>query len=143
MIMAIRGKLYRARNGEIFGVCKGLAKWAELPVGPIRLAAILLAVFSGFVPVLIVYVLAAVFLPVEPLYKSGFGKKSSSKDESNYDDFREDFRKEYRENRKRTVHDLKDEFDKLKRKVAGMEDEVLHEQDKEQDWDKRFNKDTE
>lgn len=133
--MAIRGKLYRSRKGEIFGVCKGLSNWAELPVGPIRLAVILIAVFSGFVPVLVIYVLAALFLPVEPLYRSGFGKKGTA------DEFEEDFRKEYRDNRKRTVHDLKDEFEKLKRKVAGMEDDVLHEQDKESDWDSRFNKD--
>ena len=132
--MAMRGKLYRSRNGEIFGVCKGIAKWAELPVGPVRLAVILLAVFSGFVPVLVIYVLAAILLPVEPLYKSKFEGGVS-------EDFREDFKKEYRENRKRTVHDLKDEFDKLKRKVAGMEDDVLHTQDKEEDWDNRFNKD--
>ncbi len=132
--MAMRGKLYRSRNGEIFGVCKGIAKWAELPVGPVRLAVILLAVFSGFVPVLVIYVLAAILLPVEPLYKSKFEGGFS-------EDFREDFKKEYRENRKRTVHDLKDEFDKLKRKVAGMEDDVLHTQDKEEDWDNRFNKD--
>jgi phage shock protein C len=135
MIMAIRGKLYRARKGEVFGVCKGLARWAELPVGPIRLAVILLAVFSGFMPVIIIYVLAAVFLPVEPLYKSKFSDDSKG-------DFDEDFRNEYRENRKRTVHDLKDEFEKLKRKVAGMEDDVLHDQDKEKDWDSRFNKDS-
>ena len=132
--MAMRGKLYRARNGEIFGVCKGIAKWAELPVGPVRLAVILLAVFSGFVPVLAIYVLAAIFLPVEPLYKSKFENGFS-------EDFKDDFKKEYRENRKRTVHDIKDEFDKLKRKVAGMEDDVLHTQDKEEDWDTRFNKD--
>ena len=132
--MAKRGKLYRARNGEIFGVCKGIAKWAELPVGSVQLAVILLAIFSGFVPVLSIYILAAIFLPVEPLYKSKFEDGFS-------EDFREDFKKEYRENRKRTVHDLKDEFEKLKRKVAGMEDDVLHTQDKEEDWDNRFNKD--
>lgn len=136
MIMAVRGKLYRSRKGEIFGVCRGLADWAELPVGPIRLGAILLAVFSGFVPVLIVYTLAAIFMPVEPLYRSGFKKGSK-------EDFSEDFRKEYRDNRKRTVHDLKDEFEKLKKKVAGMEDDVLHEQDREKDWDSRFNKEDE
>lgn len=134
MIMAIRGKLYRSRNGEIFGVCKGISKWAELPVGPVRLGVILLAVFSGFVPIMIVYILAAVFLPVEPLYRSKFEDNFS-------EDFRDDFKKEYKENRKRTVHDIKDEFDKLKRKVAGMEDDVLHAENKEDDWDNRFNKD--
>lgn len=136
MIMASRGKLYRARNSEVFGVCKGVANWAELPVGPIRLGVILLAIFSGFFPVLAVYILLAIFLPVEPLYKSHF----SDRDEEG---FKEDFKREYRENRKRTVHDIKDEFEKLKRKVAGMEDDILHDQDKEKDWDSRFNKDSE
>jgi phage shock protein C len=133
MIMAVRGKLYRARNGEVFGVCKGLAKWAELSVGPIRLAVILLAVFTGFMPIIVIYLLAAIFLPVEPLYRSKF----SDDDDENY---REDFKNEYRENRRRTVHDLKDEFDKLKQKVAGMEDDVLRGKDKESDWDNRFGK---
>lgn len=128
--MPIRGKLYRARKGEIFGICQGLADWAELPVGPLRLIVILITISTGFIPVIIVYVAAAMLLPVEPLYKTGSG-----------DAYTEDFKREYRDNRKRTVNDLKEEFDKLKRKVAGMEDDVLHDNDKESDWDSRFNKD--
>lgn len=61
-----RRGLYRSRDGEIFGVCKGIAQWRDLPVGPIRLAVILLAVFTGFAPVIIIYLLAALVLPPEP-----------------------------------------------------------------------------
>lgn len=59
-------KLYRSRDGVIFGVCQGFADWRELPVGPVRLIVILIALFTAVVPVLLVYFALAVFLPLEP-----------------------------------------------------------------------------
>ncbi len=123
-------RLYRARKGDVFGVCQGIAQWKDLPVGPIRLAVILLAVFSGFVPVLVIYLLLALILPVEPE-----GRRSRRFYEE------EDISSSYREDRGRTVHDLKREFENLKQKVSGMEGKVFDEEkDKEQEWEERFRK---
>ncbi len=122
--------LYRSRRGEIFGVCKGIADWKDLPVGPIRLAVILIALTTAVFPVLVIYVLAAVILPVEP--------KASER--RFYDD--EDIGSRYKENRNRTVNDLKREFDNLKSKVSGMEGKIFDEErDKEKEWEKRFRND--
>ena len=74
-----RRGLYRSRKGEIFGVCQGIAEWRDLPVGPIRLAMILLAVFTGFAPMIIIYLLAALVLPLEP--------KGADRRYSGWDDF--------------------------------------------------------
>ncbi len=121
-------KLYRSRRGEIFGVCKGIADWKDLPVGPIRLAVVLIALTTAVVPVLVIYILAALVMPVEP----------KATEQRFYDD--EDIGGRYKENRNRTVNDLKREFDNLKTKVTGMEGKIFDEdRDKEKQWEKRFN----
>ena len=118
MMAGYERRLYRSRKGEIFGVCQGIADWRDLPVGSIRLAVILLAVFTGFAPVLVIYLLAAFILPPEP---TGYDSRRTS--------------------RKPTAEDLKEEFDNLKSKVSGMEDRVFREQqDKEKAWEERFRK---
>jgi phage shock protein C len=58
-------KFYRARDGLVFGICQGFARWRELPVGMVRLIYILLMIFTGFVPMVLVYVALAIFLPVD------------------------------------------------------------------------------
>ena len=127
-------KLYRSKHGELFGVCQGLADWRDLPVGPIRLIVILLAVFSGFIPILLLYVLAALILPVEPGYQD---RRSDF-----YDD---NIGSRYKNSRRKTAEDLKEEFENLKSKVSGMESKVLDEErgknkDKEKEWEERFKK---
>lgn len=57
-------KLYRSRNGLIFGVCQGLSNYTGISVGLIRFIAILSFVLSGFAPIGIIYLLMAIFLPV-------------------------------------------------------------------------------
>lgn len=127
-------KLYRSKHGELFGVCQGLADWRDLPVGPIRLIVILLAVFSGFIPILLLYVLAALILPVEPGYQD---RRSDF-----YDD---NIGSRYKNSRRKTAEDLKEEFENLKSKVSGMESKVFDEErgknkDKEKEWEERFKK---
>lgn len=123
-------RLYRSRKGEIFGVCQGIADWRGLPVGPIRLGVVLLAIFTSVAPMLVIYLLLALILPVEPE-----GRRSRRFYEE------EDIASSYRENRGKTVHDLKREFDNLKKKVSGMEGKIFdEEQDKEQEWEERFRK---
>jgi phage shock protein C len=124
MVMTGNRKLYRSRHGEFMGVCQGFADWRELPVGPIRLLVIVIALSTGIFPILTLYILAGIFMPLEPTDREFFSR-----------DFEEDVRGRYRKNRHHTVHDIKEEFDNLKQKVSQMEDEVF---DKEKEWDKKF-----
>lgn len=129
-----QNRLYRSRNGMIFGVCQGIADWRDLPVGYIRLGLVIALVFTGFFPVGLLYLAAGFFLPVEPR-------------DGKYDYYEKDARgrREYRrESRKGngrgfTFEDIKEEFDDLSSRVNRMEDEVI---DKEKEWEKRFRDDS-
>jgi phage shock protein C len=59
-----RRKLYRSRNGEILGVCRGIAEWRDFPVSAVRLIFILLVLFAGMS--IWVYFILALILPAEP-----------------------------------------------------------------------------
>jgi len=61
-----RRRLYRSRGGMIFGVCKGLANYAELPVFWIRIILIGLTILSWVLPFVILYVVAAFLMRPEP-----------------------------------------------------------------------------
>ncbi|MDD4010887.1 MAG: PspC domain-containing protein [Sphaerochaetaceae bacterium] len=112
-------KFYRAKDGEVFGVCKGLADWKDLPVGTVRLIAGILIVCSGVFPGLAVYLILALVLPVQgkdsKVYTSYETVDSKSPDD-------EDAK-------------LKAEYERLKKKVEDMENDVF---DKEREWDQKF-----
>ncbi len=59
-------KMYRSRDGVIFGLCQGFADWRELPVGSVRLVVVLIALFTAVMPVLLIYFGLAMFIPLEP-----------------------------------------------------------------------------
>jgi phage shock protein C len=59
-------RLYRARNGQVFGVCQGIADWRELPVDAVRFIVLVAIVVTGVFPGLAIYVLLGLLLPVEP-----------------------------------------------------------------------------
>ena len=59
-------RLYRSRDGLLFGVCRGIAEWKDLPVGWVRFFTILAFMSTGFFPVGLIYLLAGLFLPIEP-----------------------------------------------------------------------------
>lgn len=106
------------------GVCQGIADWRDLPVGPIRLLLIIIAVSTGVFPVLVIYILAGLIMPLEPTereYRDRYSK--------------DDIKDRYREDRRHTVNDIKEEFEDLKEKVSNMEDDVFN---KEREWDKKF-----
>ena len=63
--MATR-RLYRSKNGEILGVCKGIAEWRDYPVDTIRLIVVLIAIFTAIAPCLIIYFILGLVLPVNP-----------------------------------------------------------------------------
>jgi len=109
-------KLYRSKNGEIFGVCEGFAQWRDLPVGAVRLTVILISIFTAVVPCLVIYAILGFLLPVNP-YED---ETSSANAKHTYyynpepDDFVDDSKKDF---------DANERYERMK---------------KENDWDSKF-----
>jgi phage shock protein C len=61
-----RGGLYRARDGMIFGVCKGIADYFGFSVFWTRAIVVVAFIFTGIWPVAILYILAALLMKPEP-----------------------------------------------------------------------------
>ena len=60
-------RLFRSRTNRTFaGVCAGLAEYFGADVAAVRLAAVLLALITGLVPGIFVYVVAAIVIPERP-----------------------------------------------------------------------------
>lgn len=61
-------RLYRSRSDRmIAGVCAGMGKYLGLDATVIRLLFALLAIFTGVVPGLILYLIMMFIVPDEPL----------------------------------------------------------------------------
>lgn len=57
-------KLYRSRSDrKIAGVCAGLAEYFELDPTLVRLVTVLILIFTGFLPMIIVYFFAWIIIP--------------------------------------------------------------------------------
>lgn len=116
-------RLYRSKDGQIFGVCKGISEWRDLPVEPVRLITFFTIVFTGFFPGAVIYLILALILPVNPYGQTDNASRSSQRPSETY-------------STNRPQHDdLKAEYERLKKKVEQMEEEMF---DKERDWDSRF-----
>ena len=64
-------KLYRSlKNRFLAGVCGGLGDFLNFDATIIRVIIILLTVFTGFVPMLIIYAACALIIPNEPVRPS-------------------------------------------------------------------------
>jgi phage shock protein C len=109
-------RLYRSREGEILGICRGIAEWRDLPVSVVRWTFVLIALFTAVMPVILVYFILGLILPLEPEYREKGRRRGyrASGDE-----------------------DIESDFEDLKRRVNRMEEEEL---DKEKDWENRFRK---
>ena len=57
-----RRGIYRSRHGAIFGVCRGVAEHFDFSVFWVRTIAVILLIFSGVGPALVVYLLAALIM---------------------------------------------------------------------------------
>ncbi|SDO72607.1 envelope stress response membrane protein PspC [Desulforhopalus singaporensis] len=115
--------IYRARDGIFLGVCKGIAEYFDFKVFWIRVILVTVFIFSGFWPVIGVYLVAAFFMkptPVQPL--------ESEEEQVFYD--------QYVSSPRTAAMRLKKKFDQLERRIRRMEAEVTA---KEYDWEKRFN----
>ena len=61
-------KLYRPRlDRKIAGVCSGLANYLNIDDTVIRLICIFLLIFTGIIPLTLVYLIAMLVIPEEPV----------------------------------------------------------------------------
>ena len=119
--MATR-RLYRSKNGEILGVCKGIAEWRDYPVDTIRLIVVLIAIFTAIAPCLIIYFILGLVLPVNPY----------DEDTGSYD------RGDRRERKGKTYYYNPEPGDFVKEEARAESDEEYERRKKESDWDNRF-----
>lgn len=128
----------RSPRGEVLGVATGLAEWRGFPPNFTRITVFLIICFTGFIPGLIIYLIAAIILPLqsdEDIISDGewtrAERKRYSRKSSKYEDasFKDAGKGE------KSTEDLKKEYENLKKKVEEMESQVF---DREKDWDARF-----
>lgn len=117
-----QGGIYRARDGVFLGVCKGVAEYFDFSVFWVRMVLVVFFIFSGFWPVIGVYLVAAFFMKPRPI------KPIESEDER-------DFYDSYVNSPQRGAQKLKRKFKDLDRRIRSMEDKVT---DREYDWERRF-----
>lgn len=60
-------KLYRCSTHHVLsGVCAGVGEYFEVDPALIRLAYVFVTLISGLIPGLVVYIAAALFIPIKP-----------------------------------------------------------------------------
>lgn len=114
--------LYRARDGVIAGVCKGLARYFDFSVFWVRFIALLGLLFTGLWPILGLYILAALIMKPAPAIAF-----TTTDENVFYDD--------YVTRRASAVYRVKHRFDNLDRRIRRMEDRITS---KEYDWETRM-----
>lgn len=117
-----RKGLYRSRQGVLLGVCRGVAEYFDLSVGMVRLITLIGFIFTGFWPVGLMYLVAALVMkpaPMTPL---------TSDDES-------EFYSSYTADRKMAMSRLRRTYDNLDRRLRRMEDVVTS---RGFDWERRM-----
>lgn len=116
-----RRGLYRARNGVLLGVCRGVADYFDFSVFWIRAAAVILFLCTGFWPIVGVYILAALLMKPDPA-RSG-SRHSEPRGCSRH----------YRSGHD-TAERLRRKWKHLEKRIRDMEDKVTS---REFDWDSR------
>ena len=114
--------LYRSRNGVLLGVCRGVADYFDFSVFWIRAIAVILFIFTGFWPVVGLYLLAALLMKSEPATAAGIGLKQSSGSR-------------YRCAGHDAAERLKRKWKHLEKRIRRMEDKVTS---RDFDWDSRL-----
>lgn len=115
--------VYRARDGAVFGVCKGLARHFDISLFWVRFFTVLAALFTGVWPVALLYVAAALLLKPEPAIPL-------------QNDAEQEFYNSYSTSRAAALGRLKRTYDSLERRLRRLEDSVTA---REYDWQRRFN----
>ena len=117
--------LYRSRQGWIFGVCQGLADYTKISVTVIRIIFIVFFILSGFFPIVLIYLLAAILISPEPMVNF-------------QSDEEKEFYNSYITARNMSVSRLKRKFDSLENRIRRMESIITA---REYDWDRRLESD--
>ncbi len=120
-------RLYRSRNGEMLGICKGIAEWRDLPVGIVRLVFIIVAVSTAIAPALIVYFIVGLILPINPYEETDYTAGMNS-----------DAARRRREDRRGKTYYAKEGEDYEKANTRTESAEEYERRKKENDWDNRF-----
>lgn len=107
----------------LFGVCRGLADYASINVFWLRVIAVAAMIFTGFWPVLLIYLAAAIFMRPQPLFESAGG-------------YEDDGPGGYYEDRSASLRRIQRKFESLERRTRNVEAVVT---DRAYDWDRRFN----
>ena len=113
---------YRSRNGIFFGVCRGLADYFDFSAFWMRIICVVAFISTGFYPVGIAYIIAALIMkpePVLPLENDGD----------------REFYNSYTTSRPMALSRLKSTFDSLDKRIQRMESIVTA---REYDWDQRL-----
>jgi phage shock protein C len=114
--------IYRSRNGVLLGVCRGVADYFDFSVFWIRAMAVILFIFTGFWPVVGLYIVAALLMKSEPANHARTGSKQSSN--VRFDRGKND-----------AAERLKRKWKHLEKRIRRMEDKVTS---REFDWNSRF-----
>lgn len=100
--------LYRSRRGWVLGVCKGLARFLDVPVVWVRLLVLFLTPCTGVWPMVGGYLLAAFLMRPEPALTP-----DSDEERVFYD--------EYVASRPHALHQLRRRCDRLARRIGRLE----------------------
>ncbi len=114
--------IYRARDGVFLGVCKGVADYFDFSVFWIRMAMVATFIFSGFWPMIGVYLVAAFFMKPRPV------KPVRSEDEKEFYD-------SYVNSPRSAARKLRKKFEDLDRRIRNMEDKVTG---RDYEWERKF-----
>jgi len=115
--------LYRSRRGVILGVCRGIADYLNFSVFWTRIIAVVFMIFGWFVPMIAVYLIAALLMRPEPVLPLE-------------DDGDSEFYNSYTSSRRMATQRLKRAFENLDRRIQRMENVVTS---REYNWEQRLN----
>ncbi len=115
-------RIYRSRDGIFLGVCKGLADHYNLPLFWVRLAFVAMLLLSGFWPVLIIYIAAALLMKPKPV------RPIENEDEQEFYD-------SYVRSPHGAAQRLKRKYENLERRIRRMEDRVT---ERDFEWERKF-----
>jgi len=115
-------QLYRSRSGLLLGVCKGLARFLDVPVFWMRVFIVVLTPFTGVLPMIGAYLVAGFLIKPEPVLPP-----DSDEERAFYND--------YVSSRANAIERIKRRFDRLDRRIRRLEDHVTS---REFDFDRRL-----
>lgn len=115
-------RLYRSRSGVVFGVCRGVADYFDFSIFWVRAIVIGVFIFTGFWPIIGIYLLAALLMKAEPALELGSGSREPGK-------------RAYAYGRSAAAEELKRKWRHLESRIRRMEDRVTS---REYDWNSRF-----